>query len=88
MPGHAVSQQSTSMGYIIGAGDVLQIQVWDHADLNRTVEVGRDGTFTFPFIGKVQASGKTAFLVETHLVKKLSDGYIVGPQVTVGVAEV
>jgi polysaccharide export outer membrane protein len=82
-----VAQQPATRDYIIGAGDVLQIQVWDHPDLNRTVEVAQDGTFTFPFIGKVQASGKSVFIVETLLVQKLSDGYIVGPQVTVGVAE-
>jgi polysaccharide export outer membrane protein len=85
--GLTVAQQSTTRDYIIGAGDVLQIEVWDHPDLNRTVEVAQDGTFTFPFIGKVQASGKSVFIVETLLVQKLSDGYIVGPQVTVGVAE-
>lgn len=85
--GTTVAQQSTTRDYIIGAGDVLQIQVWDHPDLNRTVEVAQDGTFTFPFIGKVQASGKSVFIVETLIVQKLSDGYIVGPQVTVGVAE-
>jgi polysaccharide export outer membrane protein len=73
--------------YTIGPGDRLTIQVWDHDDLNRTVEVAPDGTFSFPFIGKVQASDKTAFMIENTLVEKLSDGYLVGPQVTVGVIE-
>lgn len=85
--GHAGAQQATTMGYIIGAGDVLQIQVWDHNDLERTVEVARDGTFSFPFVGKVQASGRSISMVEKDLIEKLSDGYIVGPQVTVSIAE-
>ena len=80
-------QQPQTGAYTIGPGDRLTIQVWDHADLTRTVEVAPDGTFSFPFIGKVQASDKTAFMIENILVEKLSDGYLVGPQVTVGVIE-
>jgi polysaccharide export outer membrane protein len=81
------AQESVSKDYIIGAGDILQIRVWDHNDLNRTVEVAQDGTFSFPFIGKVQAAGKSVFTLEKLLIDKLSDGYLVGPQVTVGVSE-
>jgi polysaccharide biosynthesis/export protein len=73
--------------YIIGSGDVLQVQVWDHDDLNRSVEVAQDGTFSFPFIGKVSASGKSLFMLEKHIEQKLSEGYLVGPQVTVGITE-
>jgi len=83
----AAMQQPQTGAYTIGAGDRLSIQVWDHDDLTRTVEVAPDGTFSFPFIGKVQASDKTAFMIENILVEKLSDGYLVGPQVTVGVIE-
>ena len=81
------AQESASKDYIIGAGDILQIRVWDHDDLDQTVEVAQDGTFSFPFIGKVQAAGKSVFTLEQYLIEKLSDGYLVGPQVTVGVSE-
>ena len=83
----AAMQQPQTREYTIGPGDRLSIQVWDHDDLTRTVEVAPDGTFSFPFIGKVQASDQTAYTVEKILVEKLSDGYLVGPQVTVGVIE-
>jgi polysaccharide export outer membrane protein len=79
--------QQQNKEYIIGAGDRLAIQVWDHKDLSRVVEVSPNGTFSFPFIGKVQASGKTVFMIENSLVQKLADGYLVGPQVTVSVSE-
>lgn len=81
------AQQPVSKDYIVGAGDRLQIQVWDHNDLNRNVEVSHDGTFSFPFIGKVHAAGSSVYRLEQTLQEKLADGYIVGPQVTVGVAE-
>ena len=83
----AGAQQPASKNYIIGSGDILQIQVWDHDDLNRKVEVGPDGTFSFPFIGNIQASGKSVFVLEKQLIEKLSEGYLVSPQLTVGVAE-
>lgn len=82
-----LAQESANKDYIIGAEDMLQITVWDHDDLDRTVEVAQDGTFSFPFIGKVQAEGKSVFTLEQYLIEKLSDGYLVGPQVTVGVSE-
>ena len=90
LPGAAfaeVKQQPQTKDYTIGPGDRLTIQIWDHDDLNRTVEVAPDGTFSFPFIGKVQASDKTAFMIENILVEKLSNGYLVGPQVSVNVVE-
>jgi polysaccharide biosynthesis/export protein len=85
--GLSAAQQPVNKDYIIGSGDELQIQVWDHDDLNRTVEVSHDGTFSFPFIGKVRAAGKSVFELQNYLIKKLSDGYLVAPQVTVGIAQ-
>jgi polysaccharide biosynthesis/export protein len=73
--------------YTVGPGDRLKIQVWGHDDLNRVVEVTADGTFSFPFIGKVQALGKNVFALENILVEKLSDGYLVAPQLSVAVSE-
>ena len=83
----ATAQQPGAKDYLIGVGDIIQIQVWDHDDLNRQVEVAPDGTFSFPFIGQVQASGKSVSNLEKHLIEKLSDGYLVAPQLTVSVAE-
>ena len=83
----STAQQTVEKGYIIGAGDELNIQVWDHDDLDRTVEVAQDGSFTFPFIGKIQASGKSVFALEQYLTEKLSEGYLVAPQLTIAVSE-
>jgi polysaccharide export outer membrane protein len=73
--------------YVVGPGDVLDIQVWDHSDLNRKVEVSQEGVFSFPFVGKVKASDLSVFQIEQLLVKKLADGYIVSPQVSISVTE-
>jgi polysaccharide export outer membrane protein len=77
----------SSKEYTVGPEDVLDIRVWDNEDLNRTIEVSQVGTFTFPLIGKVHADGLSAFELENLIEKKLADGYIIAPQVTVDVKE-
>lgn len=73
--------------YTVGPEDVLVIGVWDNEDLKRTVEVSLEGTFTFPLIGKVNANGFSVFELENLIEKRLADGYIIAPQVTVDVKE-
>ncbi len=73
--------------YTVGPEDVLVIRVWDNEDLNRTVEVSLEGAFTFPLIGKVNANGFSVFELENLIEKRLADGYIIAPQVTVDVKE-
>lgn len=73
--------------YTIGPEDILEIQVWDNDDLNRTVEVSQEGTFAFPLIGKVHASHLTVFELENLIKKRLADGYIINPQVSANVKE-
>ena len=84
--GHSEENQAAEM-YVIGAGDVLDIQVWDHDDLRRKVEVSQEGGFTFPHIGKVRASGLTVLGAEKLIRDRLAEGYIVNPHVSILVAE-
>lgn len=73
--------------YIIGAEDVLQIKVWGNEDLSREVEVSKEGAFTFPLIDKVYAAGLSIFELEKVIKEKLSEGFLVKPQVTVTVTK-
>jgi len=73
--------------YVIGAQDVLTIQVFDQADLGGRYVVESDGTFSFPLIGRVKAGGMTLRSFEGELKKKLADGYFRNPQVTVAVEQ-
>jgi polysaccharide export outer membrane protein len=69
--------------YTIGAGDVLSINVWGHDDLTKEVVVSEKGRFSFPLIGEVETAGLTANVLEAKLVRLLSDGYVINPNVTV-----
>jgi polysaccharide export outer membrane protein len=69
--------------YAIGAGDILSISVWGHEDLTKEVVVSEKGRFSFPLIGEVAATGLTSTQLEAKLVRLLSNGYVINPNVTV-----
>ena len=73
--------------YIIGAEDLLFIQVWREPDFTRQVIVRPDGNISLPLIGEVQAAGLTPeqFGSKLHeaLVKLINN-----PDVSVSVLEV
>ena len=78
---------TTNKDYIIGPEDILKIQVWDNIDLDRTVQVSREGIFSFPLIGSVKAEGLSVAQLEKELRTRLADGYIVNPNVTITIEE-
>jgi len=87
LPLYLFAESFSDKEYIIGAGDVLNIDVWGNDDLNRAVEVSPEGSFSFPLIGKVRAGGLSVLNLETLIKEKLSDGYLVNPKVTVTVSK-
>ena len=85
LAGAAASQ--TAADYVIGAQDVLQISVFNQADLGGRYAVEADGTFSFPLIGRVTAGGRTIRALEQALKDRLADGFFRDPQITVAVEE-
>jgi len=73
--------------YEIGPEDRLEIRVWDQEDLTREVYVSREGVFSYPLIGTVQAGGLSVEQLEKEITDRLSRKYIVNPQVSVTVKE-
>ena len=81
--------------YRVGVGDVLDIVVWDHPELTlpagerRTPQesgqrVQADGSFFYPYVGQIQAKGKTPEAIRDDLTRKLV-AFIPDPQVEVRV---
>jgi len=81
------SQTCAQEGYVLGPEDEISIQVWDHEDLSRTVRVGLDGRISYPFIGELKAQGLTVMQLQKELEKRLADGYIIDPNVSIKVTE-
>jgi polysaccharide export outer membrane protein len=73
--------------YTIGSQDIVTVTVYDHADLTGKYTVESDGSFTFPLIGRVKASGLTLHQLEDSLKTSLSDGYLKNPQISVSMDE-
>lgn len=73
--------------YRIGSQDLLELQVFGVADLNRTVRVNSRGFISLPLIGMVQAAGLTSEQLETSLAKKLAKNYLQNPQVSLFIKE-
>lgn len=73
--------------YHIGPFDVLEITVFKVPDLSKVVQVSEDGRFSYPLVGDVQASGRTASQIEKDLARQLGDKYLRNPQVSVFVKE-
>ena len=77
----------------LGADDQLEITVYlgggasKIEDISKVYPVSADGALSFPMIGTVQASGRSAQDVEDEIRARLADGYIVSPNVTVQVKE-
>jgi polysaccharide export outer membrane protein len=72
--------------YLIGANDVLTVNVWKEPDISRSVPVRSDGKISLPLAGELQASGQTPRQLEQEITKRLQS-YISDPEVTVIVTE-
>ncbi len=75
--------------YILGPGDVLNITVLREPELTNKFPIAADGTFDYPWIGRVTASGRTVRSIEEEIAKRLLDGkYLVGtPQIAIQIEE-
>lgn len=73
--------------YVIGAEDILSINVWKEQELSRQVPVRPDGMISLPLLGDVKASGLTPLQLQDQLTTDLKK-YISDPQVTVIVSQV
>jgi polysaccharide export outer membrane protein len=84
LPSRAAAQAAN---YVLGPQDILSITVWDQPDMTGKYTVEGDGTFAFPMVGRIKAGGLKVRDVETAIKKRLADGYIKNPQLSVGVEQ-
>ena len=77
---------SSTDDYVIGADDVLAINVWKEPDLSRSAPVRPDGKVTLPLIGDIVAGGSTPKQLQANIERGL-ERYISKPVVTVIVQE-
>jgi len=82
----SVTTVQAQSGYRVSPGDTLRVEVLEDASLNRTVLVLPDGSFNFPFIGTVQASGRSVGSIRDTLTSGLAPQFASRPNVYVAVS--
>lgn len=81
-----IVQAEGNSQYKLASGDVIRINVFGEKDLSfEELRLTDAGTFSYPFIGEVQAKGKTAAEIEQMIIAKLKGDYLVDPRVSVSV---
>jgi polysaccharide export outer membrane protein len=83
-------QQETTLpvnDYRIGPKDLLEITVFEHAELNQTVRVSEDGSITLSLLNRVEVAGLTAQELEKKLISLLEQKYFTTAHVTVFIRE-
>lgn len=78
------SLRSPEDEYSIAIQDVLNITVWENADLTGKFTVQPDGTVMLPLLDRVRAAGLTVRQFEAQLTSRLKDGQLLrDPRVSV-----
>lgn len=72
--------------YVIGADDVLAVDVWHEKELSRTLSVRPDGKISMPLIGELKVAGQTPLQLQDTITERLKQ-YLEHPEVTVMVQE-
>jgi polysaccharide export outer membrane protein len=85
--GPEAAAATTDPAYVIGAEDVLDVNVWKEPDMTRVVPVRPDGKITLPLINDVQAAGSTPQQLAAAVTEKLRK-FMTEPQVTVIVTQI
>lgn len=67
---HAVA----AMEYRLGSGDIVQISVYDHPELQMETAVDERGKISFPLIGEVNVAGETAATAQQRIAEALEKG--------------
>lgn len=71
----------------IGKKDTVSIRVFREPDLDSAGQLDKDGMISMPLIGSVRLEGLTTIEAERLIERKLRDGYLVRPEVSVRITK-
>ena len=71
--------------YRLGAGDTVEIQVYQEEDLTGMYTIREDGFIEMPLLGRVCAVGRSVGELSDGLAEELGSAFLVNPQVSVRV---
>jgi polysaccharide export outer membrane protein len=75
--------------YVLGAGDVIRVSVYQNADLTLETRVAESGTISFPLLGQIKLGGLSVPKAEKVIADGLRNGnFVRQPQVSILVTQV
>ncbi|PJE80520.1 hypothetical protein CI610_00488 [invertebrate metagenome] len=73
--------------YRLNAGDLISVRVFGEEELTLESRLTDAGTISYPFLGEIQARGRTVGELEKALVNGLKGEYLIHPRVNVTIVE-
>jgi polysaccharide export outer membrane protein len=81
----AQEQVARDPGYLVGIGDVIDVETFGHEDISGEFTVAPSGVIVFPLLGSVPVAGNTPADIANFLESALEKDYYVDVQLTVAV---
>lgn len=82
--GPNISEEIERGAFYVGPGDKVAVDIWNHADLNRTYEVDEDGNVFMHLIREIPVAGMTRTELRQLLYEEYSR-FLVDPSLDVGI---
>ncbi|MFT3735043.1 MAG: polysaccharide export protein EpsE [Rhodocyclaceae bacterium] len=81
---YAGRSQAATTEYLLAAGDIIRVSVYQNPDLMTSARVTESGTITFPLLGSVKVGGLAIFEAEALIAGGLEQrGLVKSPQVSI-----
>jgi len=81
----ACGQTTVRSSGVIGRMDNVEIRVFREDELTTRGQLSTDGTISMPLIGAVRIEGLTTDQAAAAITRKLADGFLVKPEVSVSI---
>ena len=81
---YLINVGSSESGYVVGPGDLLQVNVYGFGDLHSDAEVSPQGMVSLPLIGEADVKGKDISSVKRYLAGRYAQ-YVKNPRVDVSI---
>jgi len=84
MPGSGPTTAApVAMGYRMGVGDKIRIDVHGEPDLTMELTLSESGVINYPFLGDIRVRGKTVNELQQTIDRGLRGDYLINPDVRV-----
>ncbi len=83
------AQQAGNVDYVLGAGDVVRITVFQSPDLTLEARIAESGVISYPLIGTIKLGGLPISEAERRIAEGLKSGnFLKQPQVSILVLQI